>query len=174
MDTINFRINRQFSYLPAYKWCQNASIWARMVEKIKFNFEYDYFQSIPIIEELQYYTAKSKYHSYTQLNVAIQETLNIFNKGEFNAGRCRIESVLNERKTLSLIIDNLDKFHVDILDEFIESSSDWLQRDFTWLPKDSAYWDVTRDKGPKIKYTGSTKELHNRLVYHNSLIFYTL
>jgi hypothetical protein len=101
-----------------------------MIEDVKFNSKYDSFQSIPNIEELQYYTVESKCHAFIQLNEATKETLSLFNEGKFNDGRCSIKAQLHERKTLLSLVDNLDKFNIDILDEFIKNSANELQRDF--------------------------------------------
>ena len=76
-----------------------------------------------------------------------------------------IKALLRERTTLLLLVDNLDKLNIDILNQFIKSSSDELQRDFNWMGKDNSFYDVTPDKKPKFKYTGSEKSLYNRAAY---------
>jgi len=108
-----------------------------MIEDIKFNCRDDSFQSIPSTEELQYYTVESKHHAFIQLNEATKETLSLFNEVRFHNVRCSIEAQKHERKTLLLLVDNLDikygnldLFNIDFLDEFIKNSANGLQKDF--------------------------------------------
>ena len=72
MDTIDSRINRQFSHLSAYRLYQNSSIWANMVQEIWFHFKLHPFQYIQDPKELQYYTVESTYLTSIQLNEAIK------------------------------------------------------------------------------------------------------
>jgi len=123
MDTINSSINRQFSHLPVYRHYQNTSICANIIEDAKLNFRYDPFQSITNTEELQYCTVESKCHAFIQLNEATKETLSLLNEGEFDERICEMEALEHERRTLLLLVDNLDELNIDILDDFIENSS---------------------------------------------------
>ena len=124
-----------------------------------------------IIEELPRYNVKTKYHAFIQLNEATRETLNLFNELEFNDWRCKSETFDHERRTLQLLVDNLDKLNIDVLEDFFKNSSNWLQRDFNWLRKDNVFYDVTYGERPEFKYTESAKDLQDCIACDNKKRF---
>ena len=165
MDTINCSVNRQFSHLPAYRQCWNASIWVNTIYDISFYWKIDFYEYMSTVYDLKYHTVKSRLHIFKQFNEATKDTLKLFNEVNFIEWRCRVKARQQERKTLLLMVESFDRFDIDILHEFIKNSSNELQRDFNWMGKDNRFYDVTPDKKLKFKYTGSEKSLYNRVAY---------
>ena len=172
MDTINYGINRQLSHLSVYRLYQNAYIWENAIEDAQLNYKYDSFQSIPNIEELRYYTVKSEHHAFNQL----KEILSVFERVDFAEWEFKLTewefrriARQYERRTLLLLIDNLDALNIDMLNEFLKNSSNELRRDYNWLCKDNEFYNVTHDKKPQYKYRYSEVKLRNRLYRANSI-----
>ena len=170
MDTINCSVNRHFSYLPAYRQCWNASIWVNTIYDISFYWKIDFYEYMSTVYDLEYHTVKSRLHIFKQFNEATKNTLKLFNEADFIEWRCRAKARQQERKALLLMVENLDRFDIDILHEFIKNSSNELQRNFNWMGKDNRFYDVTPDKKPKFKYTGSEKSLYNRVAYPHTIL----
>ena len=163
MDTINCSVNRHFSYLPAYRQCWNASIWVNTIYDISFYWKIDFYEYMSTVNDLKYHTVKSRLHIFKQFNEATKDTLKLFNEVNFIEGRCRVKARKQELKALWLMVENLDRFDIDILHEFIKNSSNELQRDFDWMGKDNRFYDVTPDKKPKFKFTCSKKSFYNHV-----------
>ena len=170
MNTINSSINRQFSHSSVYRLYQNVYIWKNAIGDAQLNYKYDSFQSIPNIEELRYYTVKSEHHAFNQLKeiLSLFERVD-FTKWEFSEWEFRRRARQHERRTLLLLIDNLDALNIDMLNEFLKNSSDELRRDYNWLCKDNEFYNVTHDKKPQYKYRDSEVKLRNRIYRTNSI-----
>ena len=104
-----------------------------MIDEINFNFKFDSFQSTPNTEGFQYYTIKSTYHAFSQLNEAIKETLDVFAQMDFNEEWFMIIALENEHLTMLSLVNNPARIDADTLDIFIKNSSFALQGDYGWM-----------------------------------------